>query len=1209
MDTSEVKKAAVQVIKASAGSGKTYQLTLEYIKLLLGEKNVNTGEFRLKNHTEYHQHILAVTFTNKATEEMKGRIVEELNKLRLGKSRIADELVMELHTTDEELRKAAQKALEEILFNYTTFSVTTIDSFFQMVLRTFAYELDQDYDYAIELDSNYTASVAVHNMLMDIGGKDGNKIVAKWLGDYMRHQLELGKSWNVFSGTSLDDVAESLNSEIYRANKPKMDTYLSDVLASDDPRGKKMALSGTKIGKFKQHIDEQLKALDAEMDGFGVRFENILHSVGADVDNLSRTSGLAPIKNAIRNRKSSATLQEFVEKDFDDAVKTVGKWCAGTPWKKRVDANADGAKEALSEMQTLAEDILDVVNERGFLQSIVKNIYQLGLLGVAGKELDTFLKDNDIMLLSDTNQLLKDVLVDGNILFVYERLGTWINHYLIDEFQDTSTMQYHNLKPLLEESVSLGNENLVIGDEKQCIYRFRNSSPELLQSTIVDDFGDAVNVDNSKVVNWRSTPNIIRFNNTIFSKIVELLQVGDTYKNLVQRINDKPHKNSGLVKVNFVEDEDDVSGEGIITAKEKILKQLPGLINDMRQRGYHMKDIAILVNWNIEGSEVIDELLRYNLEEEDESKRIEVVSGESMLLRKSPSVRLIISNLRYFDMLNLTVSGNNTLGGMRIKEENMRRVLRQVDIDVSNAGILKAEGDQEEMAWKVGEMLKDNLRKKEDHINETLPVEDGKLQFNREYINIRKQMISDNADSFDLLSIVDNIVRKLVDSKIRESEKAFILAFMDCVIDYSSKYTATVHSFLKWWDENPRLSINSPEGRDAVNVLTIHKSKGLEFKCVIIPFANWKMLREDDAIWIDRDEMLLNKYFKDLQPDDVPPMMLVKTNKVKALAAFADDSKEMAFENALNARYEKMCQESYIDNLNKTYVAFTRAENEMHIFSIRKTDKNKKSNNDDAQDLSNLLWVSCESIDADYVDKLNREYSGMDAYGNVDVAVGIECEADGKAYSVGDAKQTYEHGTEDKLKAEKTDLANSTVEPGADDAAAENMIELPAELPQYHSNSRKVTVSLPDIYNSTQERGIKLHNLLSMLKRAKDRDRTLRIAERRGVTLRCEEDAKRLVDNVLADPVSKLWFADENVVINERTIFTTGEKNERPDRIIRTPDGRVVVIDYKFGTNHSRDSKYLKQVSEYMEKLKEAGMNVTEGYVWYPEGNVVLPVK
>ena len=181
---------SLKVIKASAGSGKTYQLTYEYIKILLGKKNKETGCYYLANREEYHQHILAITFTNKATDEMKHRIVKELHLLSQGKGDYVKQLVTDLHTDEEKLCKAADVALQEILYNYTTFNVSTIDSFFQTVLRTFAFELDFDYDYQVELDSKYSTRMGVNIFLMEMGsGMMHSGLIHNWLVDFMKDRL------------------------------------------------------------------------------------------------------------------------------------------------------------------------------------------------------------------------------------------------------------------------------------------------------------------------------------------------------------------------------------------------------------------------------------------------------------------------------------------------------------------------------------------------------------------------------------------------------------------------------------------------------------------------------------------------------------------------------------------------------------------------------------------------------------------------------------------------------------------------------------------------------------------------------------------------------------------------------------------------------------------------------------------------------------
>lgn len=1127
-------KKPLQVIKASAGSGKTYELTLEYIKLLLGEKNVETGEFYLKPRTEYHQHILAVTFTNKATDEMKGRIVKELSRLSKGESEIKDKLVALLHTSEEKLKEAAQTALEEILFNYTTFNVSTIDSFFQTIMRTFAYELDQDYDYAVELDNNYSVTVAIQNMLRDAGGKGtGNVLVQKWLSDYMRHLLESEAAWNIFSGNIFESISGVLGKEVYQSNSEEIEKYLADVLSD---KGNKVA---TRIDRFKKRLKESLNANDDKKEILKKRFLDALKDAGIKgIAELSPKSGLAPVKNA---------LLGIVAKDWkklESFESSAEKWKTADDkeWKKRA---KNGEFDASArEIDEVAHETFILYKERSLLNDSLKNIYLFGLLGVIGSELNKFLRDNDTVLLSGTNQLLKNVVCEGNVMFMYERLGTWINHYLIDEFQDTSMMQYDNLRPLIEESVSSANEDLVIGDEKQCIYRFRSSDPTLLQSTIIDDFKDDVHVDNTKEINWRSADNVIAFNNEVIQQFVDILGAGETYSNLKQKPNPKNHGNQGMVKLSIIEERDSTSKFGDI-----VLDRLPSVINEIRSRGYSPKDIAILVNTNSEGGSVVDALLQHNLNVTDEAERIDVVSAEAMFLRKSPAVRLVISNLRYFDTLNITDSSNDAVNAAREREEKIRRVLSQYDKQASE---LADCDDPEKQSRAMGDLLKQCFEVDAKRQRKT-PVPDGKEHLSKEYVSMRDELLLSKADAFDLISIVENVICKVVTPEVRESEKAYLLAFMDSVIDYCANHTATVHAFLKWWDVNKNLSINSPSGRDAVNVLTIHKSKGLEFPCVIIPFAKWDMSRVDNQIWIDRDCFLQHEAFKDYDKEIVPPILPVNS-------AAMDGGDCKAWQDVYDEEYGK----GVIDNLNKTYVAFTRAVNEMHLFVPKE------------KDLDNGNVTLSKLIVAVVEDDLLTQSAGE--FENEEV------------YSLGDLQQKYEQNQ------------SSVAEP-------QEFYGMPSEVPEYDSVSRKMLVSLPEVFNATQKRGIKMHTLFSMLRYVRQRDRVLRIARRRGIIRDCYDYAVALVDKVLADPKTAKWFADDNIVVNERTIIRGGgKKNLRPDRVVRTAEGKLVVIDYKFGNDHSKDDKYKQQVKGYVNELQQMGFAVDEGYVWYPESGEVISV-
>lgn len=1157
----------LQIIKASAGSGKTFQLAYEYIKLLLGVKNAD-GTYSLGNRTEYHQHILAVTFTNKATEEMKSRIVNELWLLSQGKGDYIKPLTTELHTTPQQLMKASRKALEEILFNYTTFNVSTIDSFFQTVLRTFAFELDQDYDYAVELDQKYSQAVAVQNMLLNVGSSsDSNDRVAQWLRELMKNSLDSSSSsaWNVFKSKSLGDMAANLSKEWFVKHKTEVEEYLKDVFAQQNAQESTQKQALPRIEQFKRQLKKMIADAENRIDEFAKRFAEILNSVGLKVGGLSSASGLACFVNPLIKKQKAEIkkINEFIAKDID-----VSKWSTDKNWKKVAKTGEyDGAVAAMKE---LASDFFAVQRNKDLLMDMMNNLFLFGLIGVIGNEMEKFLRDNDTVLLSDTNQLLERVMISSNVMFVYERMGTWINHYLIDEFQDTSALQYRNLKPLLEESVSFGSENLVIGDEKQCIYRFRDSDPELLQRTIIGDFKNSVHVDNTKVVNWRSTPNIIKFNNSFFWNLVRMTGVGGVYDNVLQDVNAKKHCNDGAVKITFLAPEDGKKFD------DQVLERLPDYINEIRSRGYRLRDISILVRENKEGALIIDRILTYN-KTVDDAQRIEVMSAESMFLRKSPAVRSVISYLRYFDSLNYTESNNEKLMALREREERIKRVLRDFDSRVSNHCSAIADSESEEYGIEIGELLKTSFESDLQR-QETIAGEDEaaeKPRYSREYLTVRNELMNGTADSFDLVSIVENIICQVVGDDARENEKAFLMALMDCVIDYSASGNATVHSFLKWWDSKPNLAVSSPEGRDAVNILTIHKSKGLEYPCVIIPFADWNMCKPDTQMWLEGDDVKRLPMFVGVDSEIIPPLLPIKSSLVK-------DFEE------LRKIYDAELSESYVDNVNNTYVAFTRAVNELHLIA---PDCQPAIGDIEGARVNNVMMAVCEAMTDENACEINAAFAEKTGKAT-QVAVGIDKQENDVelVYSVGNLEQIFTPKDETEVNATANDI-------------------LPQEVPEYDSALREVDVCVPETYSEIQERGIRLHKLFSMLKRERNRDSVLKRARRRGIIADCYDEAVALVDKALSNEQTAEWFANDNVVFNERAIVDADGSSKRPDRIIRTAKGKVIVVDYKFGNDHSHDKRYIRQVQGYISQLGKAGMTVDEAYVWYPVSGKIIEVK
>ena len=1105
----------LQIIKASAGSGKTYTLALEYISLLLGEKD-GKGRFRLARSggREYHRHILAVTFTNKATEEMKERIVKELAVLaglwNDGDSPYMATLCHRFGVEDEKLiRKAAYTALYELLFDFTNFNVSTIDSFFQVILRTFAGEVDVPYDYNIELNERYAMKVGIHDFLSKIKGvKGASNQTLGWINNYVREQIDEGGNWNIFSSASNDDsdtlfkFASVINTEIFRREHVGMENFLIDN-------------DGANIGLLQKHVADCVKESEHDIVAIATSLMSMIDCHG--FSEYMKKSGPAKVikdfaAGNIKTNDSKTLNNIFVYLDApEDAFKKIPKN------KPQPDAVIRIMAPEMGRMKQLLYDLLTY-------KAIYKNIYMLGLLGNISRSVFQYRKDNNLILLSDTNELLHDVINEQDAPFIYERIGVWINNFLIDEFQDTSALQWDNLKPLLSQSLSCDNDNLIIGDEKQCIYRFRNSYPSLLQYQVKEAFPQQSEIEGSKSVNWRSAPCIIKFNNAFFTEFAKFMGLGDIYANVVQQVNSKKRQVKGYVKVDLISTDKAVTDEQgeDLKFKEIVLDRLPERVCELLDRGYRQNDIAILVDTNIEGSIVIKRLLEYN-RGQNVRHNLKVISSDSLLLKNSPSVRLIISHLRYIGIAADMVESDGKINNKRELNEKLHRLLRRYE-----NGINKGQSPEESLENCFADVV--GLEQAVDEMNEFIPRGNS---------------------SYSIVSIVERIIEKTISPEALDRENAFIQALQDYVIEFAGKGNPSIRSFMNWWDRVcDKLSITSPSGIDAVNVMTIHKSKGLEFPCVIIPFANWKMCKIDSTIWIPGADIVDTGVISAEKKTIVPPLVPVKY--FKQIAG-----------SKLGAAYSKLERESMSDSLNKTYVAFTRAVDELHVFAERKESKGTGPT------------LTLDEFLSSYEDMLGRSKTVdelNDAYG-ADVAIGVE-----------GGKNGFEAGV-------------PTLNDRADVVEEDVMPMSPYFVENRHDLVKYV---MPEVYyTEQQERGILLHKILGMIHDCGEVEKVLLYCRSHCVIVPSEyEEVSSIIKEIIAqnDEVSR-WFAPGNRVYNERAISAEGKKI-RPDRVIITPDGRTVVIDYKFGNAHV--SKYHEQVRHYMKIVSDAGLTNVSGFIWYP---------
>ena len=597
----------LNIIKASAGSGKTFTLAKEYITLLLGHTD-NNGKWVLndpKRTSNAHKRILAITFTNKATEEMKSRIVAELLMLadKPADSNYIADLKAKYRASEQQISDTARRALVDLLFNYSDFNISTIDSFFQVILRMFARDVELVDDFNVEMEDDYVISVGIHNLINSLrageGTDNGIRQLHSWLLKSIQNKIDEKQGWNVFNidaGTqnsyseklSLKAIANILKTEGFKLRKKEIIDYLSDF---------------SKIKAFQGELSHKISDFENQLRDSASQFNAAVGKInGFDASrNLSDRDGESFLFAIRRIEQGDFNLDKFLRRpDISGEIKKTPKISEAV------------RRDAEDKLRPIFDAVQRDLRKLKALKSVRNNIYALGLLGNISKNVEQFRAENEIILLSDTNDLLKRIITEDDAPFIYERIGMMLSNYLIDEFQDTSRMQWENLHPLLSESLSHNNANLIIGDEKQSIYRFRNAEPELLQKEVNSQLGKFVN-SSSLDTNYRSSEVVVKFNNAFFSILSQKLTdmqfqtVEDTYQNIVQKVAPTKVGSGGYVRIEqFKKIDDGLSNAQSI--KAQMLDRTIDIIHDIIARGYRQRDILVLVDKNDLGTEVIESL-------------------------------------------------------------------------------------------------------------------------------------------------------------------------------------------------------------------------------------------------------------------------------------------------------------------------------------------------------------------------------------------------------------------------------------------------------------------------------------------------------------------------------------------------------------------------------------------------------------------------
>lgn len=818
-----------QIYRSSAGSGKTRTLAKEYLKLAL--------RFR----SDYFKHILAVTFTNKSTQEMKDRIMRYLDDFANGRANeLAAELQSELGLDSSTFQSHAREVQAEILHNYNEFSISTIDAFFQKVIRSFTREAGILGDYRLEVENDEVMEQVISNLISELGGSEQ---LTKWVVELALQNLENDRSW---------DMRQSLatfSNEIFREEFKAIEENLA------------------KVAQNKNFFPDTLKSLREKKYSFtkfvSSRSQSLLndiHSKGFHAEDFKYSGG---IHNFLEKLVDLNSVKDFNEKEkgsrVDNEFQSSKNWPAKDhPRTKEISKLADEKWIAqLNEILEFRKKNFEVALSA---EVALNNFYAFGLLTDISRKLTEYKKENNLMLLADAPQFLNSIIDNSDTPFIYEKAGSFYKNFLIDEFQDTSGLQWKNFQPLLTNSLDSGYRSLIVGDVKQAVYRWRGGDQSLLQAAN-ETIGIERTETNLLKKNFRSTGEIIAFNNELFKTAAVIASTETGLAISLNEFADVEQEGTlpdrGFVQVKFVEE------DFLIKWTDRALEQMVLHIEELQAKGVKPQDIALLVRKNDEGEKIISYLLeRKNSENAKKGCVYDVVSSESLRIDTAASVNLVVAALTY--------------------------LLNPMD-DIARAQLAYEYARQQNL----GKPLSDIFSSSNPAIFEnTLPSE-----FARRKIFLKK---------LPLFELTESLI-EIFDLKQTPGELPYLLAFQDLVLEFAHRERNDLGAFLIWWQENKyKKSIVAPASADAMQLITVHKAKGLQFKYVVIPFCAWSMDHEPmraPNLWVTSKESV----FKNI--GHLP----VKYSGTLRESLFAND-------------YDTEHSRILLDNFNLLYVALTRAE-------------------------------------------------------------------------------------------------------------------------------------------------------------------------------------------------------------------------------------------------------------------------------------------
>ncbi len=1116
------------VYKASAGSGKTFTLAAEYISLLV-ENPMN------------YRTILAVTFTNKATEEMKMRILSQLYGIwkQLPDSDKYLKTVQE--KTDLDVEVISQRAgisLSNLLNNYNYFRVETIDTFFQSVMRNMARELDLTTNLRIGLNDVQVEELAVDQLIADLNTTDA---MLQWILGYIMENISDDKSWNVIG--HIKQFGRHIFSDAYKDVSRTLEAKLAEPGFFD---------------QYTTRLRELRQSAEQRMMQFADMFFDILDSEGLTVDDFPYgKSGLCSFFLKLRQGQFD---EGIVGKRVTDSVGDPSKWYKKThPRRELIHALAD------STLDSLLRQALDERPRQWRLfksaDLTLRHLSQLRLLSSIEQKVHELNQDANRFLLSDTQQLLHSLIGDSDSPFIFEKIGAQLEHVMIDEFQDTSTVQWQNFRVLLDEAMSHeSSTNLIVGDVKQSIYRWRAGDWRLLND-IESQFDTRLSETRRLDTNYRSTRRVITFNNVFFQQAAQLeylslssmsschddlsplpseaSQLERAYADVVQQIPaNRPDE--GFVRIDLLPADD---------YQTQVFQRITETVSELLAAGATQKQIAILVRTNAS----IPLIAQYFMEQMPE---VTIVSDEAFRLDASNAVCLLINAMR------LLVRPDDQLTKAAIVKSYHQDILHDylgdgtqlLCVTPSSSSVSSCHDDQQPSP--LDALLPEAYIA---HLND-----------------LRALPLYDLAERLYTIFGLERLT----------NQSAYVCAFYDYLVNFVNENAADITAFLDEWDETLCAKTIQSDETNGIRIFSIHKSKGLEYEHVICPFCDWQLEKSGNILWCQPSE----EPFNDL------PIIPV------------DYSQKQMMGTIFEADYRHEHLQNTVDNLNLLYVAFTRARSSLFVIGRRK-----------ASGTRSLLIEQTLPLLTDAIHKSDPNADIL-LEGLEDDTLPLRFSY-GTLPSLANSASDISHSCVHSVASDQRSSASLPTPHSSNNPFLQPYEPLPVAIRTFsnkvsfrQSNRSKAFVEADDEEAARQQNYIQtgsiLHEVFSTIRTTADIPDALQRLQSEGIiydgTLTPERISsmlqKRLSDTRVAD-----WFSDRWTLFNECSILSVEDGQvcqHRPDRVM-TDGHNWIVVDFKFG---SPKPEYHDQVRHYKNLLADMGHKNIHGYLWYVYSNKIEEV-